>query len=87
MKKKMLKHANNIQIKNIQLAMIREIQMVLTMSHQFKSKVIVDLAMRYDNNLKMASLSALEARIRIKSKNKYNPKLSLMGAIACSRYN
>ena len=35
----------------------------------------------------MAALSSFEARIRIKSKNFYTPRLSVMGSLACSRYN
>jgi len=35
----------------------------------------------------MAALSALEARIRIKSKGLHNPSLSVMGALACSKLN
>ena len=35
----------------------------------------------------VAALSSIESRIRIKSNNKYTPKLSVSGALACSRYN
>lgn len=35
----------------------------------------------------MAALSSFESRIAIKSNNTMRPKLSIMGSIACSRYN
>ena len=35
----------------------------------------------------MAAISSLESRIRIQSKGALNPKLSVMGSLACSFYN
>jgi len=35
----------------------------------------------------MAAISALEARIKIKSKGLLTPKLSVMGSLACSYFN
>lgn len=34
----------------------------------------------------MSALSALESRIRLKSKNKYKPNLSINGALSCNFY-